>query len=64
MANLADFASHIPGNAIPAKDYKKMIAECAYFLAEKRGFVPGKELDDWYQAEQEINQQAYYKFLT
>jgi hypothetical protein len=27
------------------------IAETAYFLAEKRGFEPGGELDDWFRAE-------------
>ncbi|MDD2737384.1 MAG: DUF2934 domain-containing protein [Methylomonas lenta] len=29
------------------------ISKLAYFKAEKRGFVPGYELDDWLQAEQE-----------
>ena len=29
----------------------KWIAEAAYFRAEKRGFEPGKELDDWLVAE-------------
>ncbi|OAI10105.1 hypothetical protein A1359_02110 [Methylomonas lenta] len=29
------------------------ISRLAYFKAEKRGFVPGYELDDWLQAEQE-----------
>lgn len=27
------------------------ISEAAYFLAEARSFVPGKELDDWLEAE-------------
>lgn len=27
------------------------IAETAYYLAEKRGFEPGFEVDDWYAAE-------------
>lgn len=31
-----------------------MIAEAAYFRAEKRGFAPGHEFDDWLTAEQEI----------
>jgi hypothetical protein len=29
----------------------RWIAEAAYFIAETRDFVPGKELDDWLQAE-------------
>ena len=31
-----------------------MIAEAAYYRAEKRRFEPGHELDDWLQAEAEI----------
>lgn len=30
------------------------IAEAAYYRAEKRGFEPGHELDDWLAAEMEI----------
>lgn len=32
-----------------------MIAEAAYFRAEKRGFGPGGETDDWLQAEAEVD---------
>jgi len=32
-----------------------MIAEAAYFRAEKRGFALGGELDDWLAAESEID---------
>jgi Protein of unknown function (DUF2934) len=31
------------------------IAERAYWRAEERGFMPGKELDDWLEAEKEID---------
>lgn len=31
-----------------------MIAELAYYKAEKRGFLPGYELDDWLEAEKEL----------
>jgi len=31
-----------------------MIAEAAYFLAEKRGFASGLEQQDWFAAEQVI----------
>lgn len=31
-----------------------MIAEAAYFRAEKRGFAPGREFLDWMEAEREI----------
>jgi len=30
------------------------IATAAYFKAERRGFVPGRELDDWLEAEAEM----------
>jgi len=34
----------------------KMIQEAAYFKAEARGFSPGHELDDWLEAEKEIDE--------
>jgi len=33
---------------------RAMIAEAAYFLAEKRQFEPGHDIDDWLTAEAEI----------
>jgi len=32
-----------------------LIAEAAYFRAEKRGFAPGHETDDWLAAEAEVD---------
>jgi hypothetical protein len=40
--------------AIAQPDFGALIAERAYFRAEKRGFVPGHELEDWLAAEREI----------
>lgn len=31
------------------------IQEAAYYLAEKRGFQPGQEVDDWLKAERMID---------
>lgn len=31
-----------------------MIAEAAYYRAQRRGFEPGRELEDWLAAEAEI----------
>jgi hypothetical protein len=31
-----------------------LIAQAAYFRAEKRGFAPGRELQDWFEAKAEI----------
>lgn len=33
------------------------IAEAAYWRAERRGFAPGHELDDWLSAEKEVDEQ-------
>ena len=33
---------------------RAMIEEAAYFLAQKRGFSPGYEMQDWLQAEEQI----------
>lgn len=34
----------------------ELISKIAYRMAEKRGFIPGHELDDWLAAEFEVNQ--------
>lgn len=34
--------------------FREMIAENAYFKAQKRGFEPGHEMEDWMEAELEI----------
>lgn len=44
----------VPG-PVNATDRMAMIAEAAYFLAEKRQFTPGYQLDDWLAAEREID---------
>jgi hypothetical protein len=33
---------------------RRLIAQAAYFRAERRGFAPGRELQDWLEAEAEI----------
>ncbi|MDZ4210669.1 MAG: DUF2934 domain-containing protein [Methylotenera sp.] len=37
-------------------DKSCLIAECAYYKAEARGFESGHELEDWLAAEAEVNQ--------
>ena len=34
---------------------RAMIAQTAYFLAERRGFAPGYEAEDWLAAESEVD---------
>ena len=35
-------------------ELRELIAQAAYYRAEKRGFRPGLEADDWLQAEAEV----------
>ncbi len=37
---------------------EQMIAVAAYYRAEQRGFSPDQELEDWLQAEKEIESRA------
>ncbi len=39
-----------------------MVAEHAYFKAEKSGFTPGHEMEDWLEAEEEVKKQCFYCF--
>ena len=41
-------------------EFRELVEVAAYFKAEKRGFIPDHELDDWLEAEQEISQQRRY----
>jgi hypothetical protein len=43
-------------NAVTDDDRHRMIAEAAYFLAEKRGFANGDPVADWTKAEGEIEE--------
>jgi len=36
------------------KELERWIAEAAYYRAERRGFAPGGETEDWLAAEAEI----------
>ena len=47
--------SSAANSAIPSEaELMEMISEAAYYRAEKRGFSPGLEADDWIQAEAEV----------
>jgi len=39
-----------------------MIAQCAYFKAETRGFEAGYEQQDWSEAEEEVGKKCFYWF--
>lgn len=49
-----------PGNAsgpviLSAETRRAMIAKAAYLRAERRGFAPGREEEDWLAAEKEVD---------
>jgi hypothetical protein len=35
-------------------EFRQRVSEAAYYLAERRGFTPGYEEQDWLQAEAEV----------
>lgn len=41
--------------AVPEEQRRNYIEVAAYHIAERRGFVPGNPLEDWVQAEAEID---------
>ena len=41
--------------AVSTDDRRAMIAEAAYLRAERRGFSPGHETEDWLAAEIEVD---------
>jgi hypothetical protein len=45
---------NLQGESTPDERYAK-ISEAAYYRAERRGFAPGSEDNDWLDAENEID---------
>lgn len=39
---------------VPEEARRRMVAEAAYFRAERRDFTPGGEFEDWVEAEAEV----------
>jgi hypothetical protein len=48
-----------PNNDIDPDKLRAMIAERAYCKAENRGFAAGHEMEDWLEAEREVNNQCH-----
>ncbi len=46
------------GNAVQLtpEERQRFVSEAAYFIAERRGFAADSHVDDWLQAESEIDQ--------
>ena len=50
----------VSGNSetrLTLEELERMIAAAAYQRAEKRGFAPGHEIEDWLEAEKEVKHQ-------
>ena len=44
-----------PRLKVTAEARRQLIAESAYLRAERRGFAPGREAEDWLAAEAEVD---------
>ncbi len=53
---LKEFEQEMQAKDFP--DRHSWISESAYYKAERRGFEPGLELDDWLKAESEFLKQS------
>lgn len=55
VAWLAGTAGGGSPGATPTEEREQRIREAAYFRSQGRGFAPGHELEDWVEAEQEVD---------
>ena len=46
---------------VTSQEREQMIATAAYLRAEQRGFASGYELEDWLQAEAEVDRKLRWK---
>ena len=56
-ASQSAVADELDGAGLYIPDRQAMIAEAAYYRAERRGFDAGNDIDDWLEAEAEIDGQ-------
>lgn len=45
---------------LPLAERARLVAEAAYYIAEQRGFEPGNEAADWFEAERQVD--GSYRF--
>jgi hypothetical protein len=55
--NIDESMGREPGKitGVTAEERRQLIATTAYLRAERRGFAPGSEMEDWFEAEAEID---------
>jgi hypothetical protein len=46
---------------VGVEEHECMIAMAAYYRSERRGFAPGGEFEDWYEAVAEIDRQLGHR---
>jgi len=54
---VAAVSGDAPPSAPDPDERHALVERTAYYFAEKRGFAPGEELDDWLAAEAEVDRQ-------
>ncbi|NOT85567.1 MAG: DUF2934 domain-containing protein [Methylococcaceae bacterium] len=57
-----DWLSNLDNHCLNEAVFREMVAQCAYFKSEQRGFVWGFALQDWLEAEVEISKRCSYWF--
>jgi len=45
---------------VSSEEVKKIVAEIAYYKAEKRGFQPGYDVQDWVESERDVLKKFVY----
>ncbi len=50
--------------ADPNPEREQMIASAAYYIAEKRQFAPGSDVNDWLEAEAQVDKELAEKRLA
>lgn len=51
----------VTAGAFEQTDRTEMIATAAYYRAERRDFAPGQDMDDWLDAEREIEERLAWQ---
>lgn len=51
---LLDETLDVSAGPLGEDELRRRIAEAAYYKAEKRGFLPGNDYQDWLEAETEV----------
>ncbi len=47
-----------------AEEREHLVREWAYFRAQRRGFIPGHEVDDWLTAERDLGRTSQSSLLV